>query len=812
MKTSKLRFWALLCGLAGAITIFYGSLGMVAGEGQLLMPLDDAYIHFQYARQMATGHAYHYNPQDSPTSGATSFLYTPLLAIGYSLGLTDAALAYWAVGIGAVSLLLSAWVIHQILPEKSTYSYAAPFIFILTGAFSWAAFSGMETSLFVLATLFGLYAYQTQKYRVWAGVFAALVRPEGAVIAVTLAVLVFFQEGVSAPTKQGRWRKPLVLLPILAILVQPIVNLWMTGSASATGNQAKSHLYNVTQPMESRLLETGKTWLKLWREFLTGYSPVDGWYQFPLLGLGVVFIIFIAARQSWKNKTLNLPVIAGFWMLALSGTIATLDTAQWHFKRYQLSLYALVFPIVGWGISQLSPEDNFKNSLVQRAGDRWQKLAAIFLLAFALYTTFIFGNYYLNNGWVVKNQQMAMAAWVEENVPENATLAVHDVGIMRYFGERRTLDVVGLTSEGNAAAWRQGAGTLYERLAWLQPAYFAIYPDVLGLPFLVEAGVYGEELARFEIDLPPHTAASATGTQVVTHADWSGVEPAQQPNLIPEGRLVGRLNVADLTSEADFAYTWRNPQKVEGFATLVRKLPYFFCAADPCTMVDGGRVINGEEHFALPPIEAGEQYVIVARAEAASPAVLKIGCGETVDTAVVPALPGYWMDIPILLPAETEKFCLKTSDTYLSYHYWIYAVPTEALIPAGEVLAGVRDPFAPENTFQIVQMETERRENQLSLTVTWQTDGKLTHDGKFFVHVYGDVNQPPLAQTDVYLNGQPPANWFAGRFVETVILPLDGLATGTYTLAVGMYDPVSGVRYRVGEGDRLLVGNVVISD
>ena len=40
-------------------------------EGEILMPLDDAYIHFQYAKQTANGHPYIYNPGDDPTSGAT---------------------------------------------------------------------------------------------------------------------------------------------------------------------------------------------------------------------------------------------------------------------------------------------------------------------------------------------------------------------------------------------------------------------------------------------------------------------------------------------------------------------------------------------------------------------------------------------------------------------------------------------------------------------------------------------------------------------------------------------------------------------
>jgi len=101
--------WVLLCLVTGCLIVVYLSLALISTGGELVMPLDDTYIHFQYARQMATGHPFQYNTGDSPTSGATSLLYTPLLACGYLLGFTDLKLAYWAVALGALSFVLSAW-------------------------------------------------------------------------------------------------------------------------------------------------------------------------------------------------------------------------------------------------------------------------------------------------------------------------------------------------------------------------------------------------------------------------------------------------------------------------------------------------------------------------------------------------------------------------------------------------------------------------------------------------------------------------------------------------------------------------------
>lgn len=796
----------MLVVLVGLISVGY--LGL--SNDDLLMPLDDAYIHFQYARQMASGYPYQYNTGDEPTSGATSFIYSLLLALGYWIGFQGLALAYWAVAIGVLCLLGSAWLIHKMLPPDTASAYFLPMIFILTGAFSWAAFSGMETSLFVFAVLFALYAYQKQQKIVFAGVLVALVRPEGAVIALTLVLASAWQKWMQKPpspqAERGMGGEVKLCLPILAIFIQPMVNWLVTGTPSATGNQAKSHLYNTTQPLTSRLIEIGETWLKIWWEFLTGYSPVDGWYQFPLMGVLALVMVVIGIRQSWQTRKIHPALLAGIWMFCLSIAIATLDTAQWHFKRYQLPMYALVFPLVGW---LLTPHPLPPSPHTER---RKMQLGWGLMLIFSLYTTFTFARYYHSNISVVKNQQMAMAEWVNANLPEDALVAVHDVGVMRYVGNRHTYDVVGLTTQHNASAWRQGVGTLYEHMAHTQPSYFAIYPDVLGLPFLVEAGVYGEELARFEIELPPHTAASATGTQVVTRADWSGVEPAKSPHQFDaeNWRLVGTLNVADLVSEQAYNYTWQNTETIEGFTTLVRRLPYFACEAEPCTITDGGRVITGSEKFKLPEIDPDETYLILARVEAPSSAMLTVGCDSVEDRAVVPVVPGQWVEIPFLLMSSTDEFCLETTGSYFSYHYWIYAATLPDYLPENEFPGEFSDPFTPELKFQITEIETRHTEDTLSVNLMWQTDGKMAHDGKFFVHLYTNPSQPPIAQMDAYLNSLPPSNWLPGQYTETVTLPLADIPSGEYTLAVGFYDPISGQRYPVHDSDRLFLGDLQI--
>jgi hypothetical protein len=406
-----------------------------------------------------------------------------------------------------------------------------------------------------------------------------------------------------------------------------------------------------------------------------------------------------------------------------------------------------------------------------------------------------------------------MANWIDANLPSDARIAVHDVGLMRYLGERSTYDAVGLTTRDAAPAWRQGPGTLYEVMAAhdYRPDYFAIYPDVLGLPFFEQAGVFGEELARFQMQLPRHTVASATGTQIITRADFSGLDFAALPHqtgIVPEGFvLIDRLNIADLASESAHDYHWWNDDPIDGFLTELRNLDTIACDANPCAVVDGGRVISGGERFRLPSTAA--PLLMVARLHARSSARLLIGCGDDQQVKIVPEVPGHWVEIPILLDATTSEFCITSEGTYHPAHYWIYEGQRPTPIPPDVLVGRFTDPFVTEFTITLVDFVSQIHGDSLQLDLIWYTDGVFPYDGKLFVHLYDDLDAPPIVQQDVYLGdgALPPANWLPGT--RTDHLTLTDIPPGRYTLAIGFYDPSTGTRYTTqGDNGRLILSEV----
>ncbi|MGQ9521867.1 MAG: hypothetical protein ACUVTV_03970 [Anaerolineae bacterium] len=153
----------LLTVVAGVV--YLGTARSIT-DGRPAAPLDDAYITFQYARQIARGHPYQYNDGDPPTTGMTSPLYGFLLAGFYLVGFTSERLVALAVSTGMVWLWLIAWLTYRLTGRLSdgggggwVWPFTAAVLVLLTGSVQWGCFNGMETGLFTVLTLAALEAF-----------------------------------------------------------------------------------------------------------------------------------------------------------------------------------------------------------------------------------------------------------------------------------------------------------------------------------------------------------------------------------------------------------------------------------------------------------------------------------------------------------------------------------------------------------------------------------------------------------------------------------------------------------------------------
>ena len=95
----------MTAAFALALVLFQFRQSQIAGTwGFTSFPLDDSWIHFHFARNLAEGHGFAYNP-GVPVAGSTAPLWTLVLAGGFAL---LGPQLYWAKVAGIAAGLATA--------------------------------------------------------------------------------------------------------------------------------------------------------------------------------------------------------------------------------------------------------------------------------------------------------------------------------------------------------------------------------------------------------------------------------------------------------------------------------------------------------------------------------------------------------------------------------------------------------------------------------------------------------------------------------------------------------------------------------
>ncbi len=881
----SLVIWTLFCVIAGATFLAYAASGKANSHGAFVMPLDDVYIHFQYARQMAAGQPYVYNPDLPPTSGATSFLYPYVLAIGYLIGFQGLSLGLWAMGVGALALVSAMWLVYKLVRLLDTGEWLAVMValaFGVNGSIAWHFMSGMETGLVMLFTLGTLYAVikvvaadngsdrnTTIQLITWATVLA-LIRPEGGLLAVAAVAMVWWQGRIKKRFVSAKplrhWGQIGLVIPLVAFGAQPLVNWLLTGSAVASGNAAKSILGTVPFYWDEVIRRIIGNFVQIWVEFGTGISRREGLYIMPLLLLlALVGIGYLLVSRQLRV----VGVMLVLWLISGTAMLASLDTVFWHFKRYQMPFIALLFPLAGWGIRvisnykwqgtsenalesprqqvqyvEFSPQKHNDYGLFQSRGLAYLIVGA--MLVVAAFTSVQFLRYYgLNVGYVYA-QPLQMARWLQANTPDDAVIAVHDVGMIRYMGGRTTLDMVGLTTKGAGDYWRNGPGAVAEFLMKEKPDYIAAYGHGhgFGLGMIADTDIYGKPLVSFPVELDNSAnVALAANFQGIYKPDWADINPADmlamQSSICdnyfksctqppPNGIYTianNWIDVGDIDSEIRHNYRWVDAEPLVGFPTEVHEFEYLDCY-ELCKVVDSGRNIDREESFDIAGVvdrHDGER-LLITRLHPASTGTFDVYANDHfVATRWIPAIPGRWLEVATLIPAEFMSIAPSSTHirivphvpsgyympyNHITYYYAKHSVQSTFALPLSEFQSGAIQ-------LGSVDLDYQPDKAKLGVYFEWFTDGGAKGDYKVFVHLYAYVSKPPVAQLDMRPgNGTlPPGNWLPGVLRDTITVDLTGVPPGTYQVAIGMYDPVSLERLQPIGGDnqgRLFIGEVKI--
>jgi hypothetical protein len=124
-------------------------------------PLDDPWIHLQFAKNLAEYGAFSYYKNEVITAGSTSPIYTLILAAGFLLTSNEMWLSYFlGIIFFSLSVIYFYKLSNSIFIKENWLALAAALIFILDKWINLISASGMETTLYIFLLISCLYYYR----------------------------------------------------------------------------------------------------------------------------------------------------------------------------------------------------------------------------------------------------------------------------------------------------------------------------------------------------------------------------------------------------------------------------------------------------------------------------------------------------------------------------------------------------------------------------------------------------------------------------------------------------------------------------
>lgn len=422
--------------------------------GQISLSADDAWIHAQFARNLAEGFGFSYN-KGEPVPGFTSTLWVILVALAFKLtGQFVIPMKVMGVlaGLGCITV---AQKLAETLGDESGKTLA-PWAIATSPLLVLAALSGMETSLWVFWVMLAFWwhirffekpSWQWAIESIFWGV-ATLTRPES---------LAFF--GLTGLQKIFRHRlKGFVWLGLMVVIVAAMISPWVAFNFQHTGTPFPATFLAKAVPSQRH---------SPWPALLVGFLCLFLWLS---LNPAILASLVSAVRQVLSSKRwfeANLMAIPiAFTLLHL--TLHRFPPFQPYFTRYYLPALLLLslFGVV-WGMGKF------------RQQGRW--LIVVGALAGCLWLADV-------HSWMVQNtmaMQVHIGRWLAKNTPKNAVIATNDVGAIAFFSQRRIIDMHGLVMpEIIPFAWgRKGTGiwgtdekSVWQFLRGRKADYLVIFP------------------------------------------------------------------------------------------------------------------------------------------------------------------------------------------------------------------------------------------------------------------------------------------------------------------------------------------------
>lgn len=455
---------------------------------------DDAFITFQYARNLATGNGFVFNPEER-ILGTTSPLHTLLMAAGHLL--TGGALPQFAIAVGTLGTVAQAGFSYLLIRERSRPLAALCALLLAAGFGDGLAFLALETNVFaglVLGVVWAVHARRAVVGGLLLGL-AFLCRYDAALLVPVFAFSWWL-----------RWRElPRVSLGVSFAVVAPWL-LWATWYFGSFLPQTFFAKQQITPSV---------AYLSHYLEFFAE-APAR--------------VLFGGAGPALMGVASAVAMAAGF-LYALSRTRALLPL--FAFAALLLFAYARMGPhfLQHWHLYPvlLTAQLAFAMGLAGWAGEVAAAmparkavagiLGAVALLLVARTATVQLGRSeqlvagYWFGGRDARYRQIA--AWLSEHVRADSALLALEVGTLGYYSKLRMIDPYGLINDTNSYPRDPTLESLLELVQRYQPDVL-----VVNTPY---QGAVIERLSDFRrVKVFPSDPASTLlvrGQEVLNDAD-----------------------------------------------------------------------------------------------------------------------------------------------------------------------------------------------------------------------------------------------------------------------------------------------------
>jgi hypothetical protein len=395
-------------------------------------PLDDAWIHQTYAKNLAEFGTWSYFLGES-TVGSTSPLWSIILSLGYFLHVDPflwTFLMEWII-LWGVSVV-GCYTFTNLEISKSWWIIMAGIFLAFEWHLVWAAGSGMETlffSLVVTATLLLILVISKKSDRIsvrnWLGLglivgISTWIRPEAITLFGPISVVIICNEKICK-----KFRAWIIVIVGFFLLFSPylLFNKILSGTWWPNTFYAKQAEYAVMlqSPLVDRLIDQ---------------------YSLPLVGAGVILLpgFFYTIITAMRKRKWGIISVSA-WVIGYLSIFALRLPVTYQHGRYVIPCMPAYFLLGLAGmVMWIQPQSDHKIRRI--ISQVWVISTGVCLILFWVQGALA----YSRDVAIIESEMVVTAKWIKENTSKDDVIAAHDIGALGYFSGRELLDLAGLVS------------------------------------------------------------------------------------------------------------------------------------------------------------------------------------------------------------------------------------------------------------------------------------------------------------------------------------------------------------------------------